>query len=516
MDRRTKILGGVFLAIVCYALIANVAYPSWIKPLLETGERVAEQQEELDKLEAGEAEVQMAKLEYGELLDRMSSFDAAKAENDLRERLNQLVGKHGLEEVTTSGGGRVSRYKKTDFETMNLSLSATGTLRGVIGFLKDLSELPHVLRLGNVAMFPSRSSRKGRAGTQIQLRVPLEVAVLPQQRILGNLLKDEDLKQPESYVRHEGRNYSEIWERTPFTEFVPPEPLVANAGRTINVELNTPTSMQGSATGGDGNYTYLWSPEEGLSDPNTARPKLDTSTTWKRDYTLTVTDGLEEKSTSTVTVTIREKAPAVTETRPTEPPKPVGPQRWAENNRMKLLMALMHREGDVRLDEVMVFHLKSKETTYHELGAEFDGGELVFVHPRGAISRRKDDYFIYPLGCTLNQDIRMEEAGDYPVLQAAAYRLSGIVLETTPETGAVLGQPASTPSGGGPEEEETPVVEEQGSATTETPSAPGPKVAPAAAPASRDPNEDRTERVADKPKKKKKSSRRRGGRKKGR
>ena len=68
----------------------------------------------------------------------------------------------------------------------------------------------------------------------------------------------------------------------------------------------------------------------------------------------------------------------------------------------------------------MIFNLKSKETTYHKVGDEFDGGRLVFVHQTGVLVRRQDGYFVVPLGANLDQDISADQAADYPTLFAVA------------------------------------------------------------------------------------------------
>ncbi len=417
MDRRTKILAGAFLAFITYVLISSVVYPRWIEPMLSIDDRIAEQQERLEELEDSETEVDQAKREYRWFLDRVGSFDEVKVENALRERLNTLIVKHKLEGVNTSGGsGKMTTVGKSGAEMMRLTVDATATLESAIGFLKDVAELPQLARLGNVAIYPSSSSRRNQSKDRMHLRVPIEVLVLPPQRILGERLTDVDLDQPPAYVRHDGRDYSEIWGRVPFTEYVPPKPLVARITGDKNPEQGAKASLKAAATGGDGAYTYGWDPTEGLSDPKSANPTIDTSTLWTRTYTLTVTDGTGQPATSTVAVTVREKPAVDTPTGP----RSIIPRPWKDRKDMQVVMTLVHREGDARVGQVMVHNPKIRRTTYHQIGEDFDGGDLVYVHPRGAVVRKEDEWLVYPVGMTLNKGKKVEDAADYPTLRDTA------------------------------------------------------------------------------------------------
>ena len=64
------------------------------------------------------------------------------------------------------------------------------------------------------------------------------------------------------------------------------------------------SQLSAYATGGDGNYIYLWSPAETLDDPNIDKP-IATPTEHETTYTVTVTDGIGNTVTGQVTVTIR-------------------------------------------------------------------------------------------------------------------------------------------------------------------------------------------------------------------
>ena len=62
-----------------------------------------------------------------------------------------------------------------------------------------------------------------------------------------------DARQVRQAQRHEDRDYAAIWKGTPFTEFIPLKPLVAEAGADVNVVEGRSASLSGRAKGGDGN-----------------------------------------------------------------------------------------------------------------------------------------------------------------------------------------------------------------------------------------------------------------------
>ena len=95
-------------------------------------------------------------------------------------------------------------------------------------------------------------------------------------------------------------------------------------------------------------------------------------------------------------------------------------ERWKDRRNKSIRMTLLHSSGEVQNHEVMVYNSKSKANEYYVVGDEFDGGELVYVHPRGGIVRRQDDYFLYPIGEKMDTDYRADETEDYPVLKELA------------------------------------------------------------------------------------------------
>lgn len=83
--------------------------------------------------------------------------------------------------------------------------------------------------------------------------------------------------------------------------------LVANAGSASLITCDGATVLNGSALGGDGQYTVKWSPETGLSDPTSFTPTATAKRT--RKYLLTVTDGKGQVATDSVTLTVAPTGP---------------------------------------------------------------------------------------------------------------------------------------------------------------------------------------------------------------
>jgi hypothetical protein len=429
MDHRSKILASVFGVAIGYAVLAGVVYPRWIRPLLTLDERIAERQKELDKLLIEDHAVQDARVAYKAFAGRVGAFDAGRVETNIRERLNQLIQKYNFADVNVAPS-RPDTDRKTGLTTSSITVSATGMLETTIAFLKDLAELPDLVRIGNVSLSPAATGRKGSdKDYRINFRVPIEVWVLSQQRVVG-ALKEDELVHPPQVVRHASQDYSRIVASKFMWDYVPPVPLRAAIARPINVEKGTPATLEGSASGGDGEYTISWSPTEGLSDPSSLRPTVDTSAPGNKQYTLTVADGTGNSTTASTSVLVREPPPKVVEApKPVDPgpkpppPPPPGPTQWVDGRNKEIRMALLRSMGPERLDEFMVYDNKSRQSNYYKVGDDFDGGELVYVHQLGGVVKWGDGYFVYPLGLTLDRRIDVSSAGQYPELQNAAARI---------------------------------------------------------------------------------------------
>ena len=83
---------------------------------------------------------------------------------------------------------------------------------------------------------------------------------------------------------------------------VPLAGLTAEAGPDKTIALGGNTTLDGSASGGQGPYTYSWTPTSGLDNAAAAQPTA--SPTGTIQYTLSVTDSLGQTATDNTTVTV--------------------------------------------------------------------------------------------------------------------------------------------------------------------------------------------------------------------
>lgn len=412
MNQRTKILVAVFGAFIAYAIFSKTIYPNWIKPLITLDHRIATSQKTLDKLNELENRVSKARFDYKAMVNRIHTFEPSKLQNDARVQFNTLIDQHNLQEAKVTPS-RVSEDRKTKIKSMMITITASGKLKSVISFMQDIVELPYLLRMGNVVIYPAGSSRRKRLKDNVNFRIPIELLILPKQRIVG-LINEKDLKKPEMVIRHQGHDYSPIWKATPFLKFIPPVPLQVRAGKDIKMKKGQRRSLTPIVTGGEKPYKYEWSPPEGLSDPSNMKPKIDASEPFEQEYTLTVTDVEGKTASDIIKIVVEDRG-----VRPKPTPPPSHDKRWPDRRSRQIVMTLLNWVGDKRVSELMVYDQRKKTTEYFGPGADFDGGKLVFVHQTGGLVRRSNGYFIYPIGNTIDKDLTIDQAGEYPELKQA-------------------------------------------------------------------------------------------------
>ena len=419
MDRhsRTRLVG---IAVVAGLLATGYFLYPWVdENYLSLGEQVAKAREDRDERKVEAQSIDLARRTYKKYLNRVGTLDPHKARTQLQLSLDRLAGQYHLEGTrsTVTSPGKADR--KTGVWTLKGNLSGACTLEAATNLVRDVYELPYLLSVTKLSLKPEGRSRGQKKTDGVSLTLSLEALVLPDCRKTMGKLKDEELAPLERLVRHSERDYAPIYEENPFKEWRPTPPLVVDAGREVSGEVNARKSLTGTARQGTPPYRYTWSPAERLmTGATTVRPRIDTSEPFEADFVFTVTDAEGQTATDQVHVVITEAVVRdVPETTPT-PRAPSGPTRWAGARKQAVSVAKTSH-GDKKVAELAVFDSQEKRTEYYQAGAEFDGGTLMYVHPRGAVVRRADAYYIYPLGDRLDQDIPADLATDYPHLQRA-------------------------------------------------------------------------------------------------
>lgn len=84
------------------------------------------------------------------------------------------------------------------------------------------------------------------------------------------------------------------------------EPLTVDAGPSICLDQNQGTQLGAMAMGGDGNYTWDWTPPAGLSDPKIPNPMAMPN--GLVDYTVNVVDGEGNMASDSVSVFFKNQA----------------------------------------------------------------------------------------------------------------------------------------------------------------------------------------------------------------
>lgn len=452
MDRRTKILASIFGGFVFLIFVDRVIRPRWIDPILSIDDRIAERQKKLDALRADQEAVKRAVDDYKAFAARAGSFKPYQVQTAILDRLSSLIEKNKLENVNvTPARPRVD--PKTGLARMVITVKAVATLPSAVAFLRDIAELPQLVRIGNAAIMPTSQRLRGRGQPKMSIRIPIEVLVIPQQKVAGTI-DLEKIERPTSFVRHSDRNYSTIWSLKPFSEYVPPKPLRSLAGRAINQLPTTKKArMGGGATGGEGKYTCLWQPPDRLSDENICDPTIDISQEFEEVYTLHVTDEVGNAASAPKKVTIKKPEKRKPPPPPSPPPitTPVV-KRWKDGQHMQLRMAVLASSEAGDTGEMAVFNKRAKQMRFYTVGEEFDGGELVYVHPTGAIARRSERYFIYPIGYFASEDVPIDDADelfslDYPrLVQMADWMKRRDEAGLAPEAGSEAKTKADAPA----------------------------------------------------------------------
>ena len=221
MSQREKKLAIVVGALAGLAVCIRVVYPAMIKPVVDIGDEIAALEEELYDYQQEADRLEQARLDYKRLVERTASTDPREVRNELRAKLQALADDAKLDQPRITP--RNARRERVGLHYLPVAITAEGTLKETVQFLKSCYELPYVARFEDLKFSPvggssSRGSKS--APDRVKLVAAMEVVVLPpDSRVPIDL---ETLQQPEKVVKYAGESYAMIWDRLPFNKYVKP------------------------------------------------------------------------------------------------------------------------------------------------------------------------------------------------------------------------------------------------------------------------------------------------------
>lgn len=327
MTQRERRIGVVLAVLGGAVVLWRVALPAFETTVLAVGRDNVKLREQLDDLEDKYNRVDKVRQVYRDFVERTGGTNADEVATALHSALNRLVNEARLKDARISPK-KSSPDRKTGIHLVKFTVHGKGTLQSIVSFMEKCYELPYLGRFTQLKITPPSKRKRTRGGT-VEISTTFEIMVLPRHR--ASLIRDESkLEQPTEYVKHRrDADYALIWERKPFTEYVPPKP------------------------------------------PPVERP----------------------------TVVKKGDDPP-----PPPPPSPIGdPQR----NVKMIRMAMAYGIG-----EVLVANTRTEQTEYVAIGEQLDDGEVLLVHPLGAVTRReKGEVLVYPVGELLADSVTMGNAG---------------------------------------------------------------------------------------------------------
>lgn len=240
MDKRTKILGITFAVLIAVWVGYKTVYAWWVVPLVRI-------EQDIEKLRAQESEAaefnaqyEFAQKDYEKLVSRVGTLELGELKDDLHHRIEDLAHEYALEDLKVTPK-REQRYGKTDALELGFAVSGQQKLESVLGFLREVYELPHVLRVVDPKLSPILPPRGEKAKDLIKLTLDIQALLLPA-RPRAALAYTVDLKklppQPKTFVRHGEPDIVKLASAKPFLEYEPEKP--AGSKPPIDTGSKTP------------------------------------------------------------------------------------------------------------------------------------------------------------------------------------------------------------------------------------------------------------------------------------
>ncbi len=348
-------------------------------------------------------EFERAEDDWQALTRRTLSTDPTDAQRRFREDIQELLEVHGLRNPKVTPGNFAKR--KNEFVDVPLTITASGTLQEIVGFLTDFYRRDYLARLDKVTLAADQS-------------------------VVGNI--NNPRRRPGG-TRRGRTGGADAAAAAPAAESLPPEPLYGPEGPLLRVNITAvtlvlpvikgvphPVMEKIGPTADAGQLSYELAAYNQIVDHNLFKP-------WEAP-----------RPVVTPPPAPPDVAVGPQPTPPPPPPPPANPRPNADKYKLVATTSLRGQRMACVLDETV---LERVEVKRFRLDEPVDDGTLVLVHPSGIVVRAVEgghptDFF-YRLGTTFAERQHLD-----PVEHADVYEALEAELPST--SAAAVVPPAGT------------------------------------------------------------------------
>jgi len=304
-------------------VVYQVVNRAFVKPLAELNQNIAKQRRELAKYKRLPMLEAKYKRRWRELAHRALGRDAPTVQARFGDEITKLLKASGLTHWSCRPTPPKPLERKSKLQRVSFMVSAEGSLKNVVEFLRRFYERPFLARISSLSLDP----KGGRSGAGLKMNARLETLVLPEMPQVGRVavLSTNPSSQPtrKRYAADDPQAYAMIWQKELLSRYEPPKPPPPVAKK------------------------------------NNKKP-------------------------------------------PAGGNKPARPPRSRTDSRSAIVvMAVASYPG---VQEVVTYNTKTKQETVYRVGDptkdRMDDGRLVLVHPLGAVVRKGQTDYFYPVGST--------------------------------------------------------------------------------------------------------------------
>lgn len=169
MTRRERVLGlcvgGVLAGLALYAIGKHVLWG----PIQTTQDKISAARREQDQLRAELAELADVEEQWAARTAETLAADPKQAQLRFRDSIHELLERYDLvgdpdTKETKISTGNPGTHKHSGFTDVPLTIKTTGTLKQIVGFLRDFYRQPYIARLDKVSLQGDQSVINEAAG----------------------------------------------------------------------------------------------------------------------------------------------------------------------------------------------------------------------------------------------------------------------------------------------------------------------------------------------------------------